>query len=261
MHPRHVWAVAVPALCVSLLATGPGASPAQAAPAPAARAAVRATQEPLPKRIVIGHSRQGRPIIAKRQGDPKAAKVLLVTGQMHGDETRAPLVVDAVRRLTPPKGVAIWTIRTLNPDGAARGTRRNARDVDLNRNFPFRWSASVVRPGPRAASEEETRATVAFLSKLRPDALVSFHQPYGLIDAGTGKSRPWGSFLASRTGVPAGYASCGGPCAGTMTSWFNANLPGWALTFEFGARPSDALINRTARVLVRELAPAIEDTK
>lgn len=213
----------------------------------------------LPRTVVIGQSRQGRGIIATRQGDPRAAKVLVIVGQMHGDERRAPLVVDRVRRLTPPPGVAMWTIRTLNPDGAAHRTRRNARDVDINRNFPFGWSSHVVRPGPRAGSEPETRAVMRFLTAVRPDALVSFHQPFGLIDAGTGKARNWGTFLAKRTGVPVGYASCGGPCAGTMTSWFNATLPGWALTFEFGPNPSNALLKKTARVLVDELAPAIKD--
>lgn len=212
-----------------------------------------------PQKLIVGKSSQGRAIVAVRQGDPRASRVLLVVGQMHGDERRAPLVVDEVRRLTPPPGVAIWTIRTLNPDGAAHRTRRNARDVDLNRNFPYRWSSHVVRPGPRAASERETRAMMTFMTAIRPDAMVSFHQPFGLIDAGTGKAERWGTFLAARTGVPVGYASCGGPCAGTMTSWFNATLPGWALTFEYGRNPSNALLRKTARALVNELAPAIED--
>ena len=44
------------------------------------------TEEPLPQRLEIGQSRNGTPIIAKRQGHADAKRVLLVLGQMHGDE-------------------------------------------------------------------------------------------------------------------------------------------------------------------------------
>ncbi len=215
----------------------------------------------IPSTVVIGRSWEGRQIVAVRQGNAQATKVLLVLGQMHGNETRAPLVVDAVRRLKAqtPSNVAIWTIRTMNPDGAAHGTRRNAHNVDLNRNFPYLWSASVNYPAPRSVSEVETRAVYNFLRFVRPDVVVSFHQPFGLIDGDSPKSLPWAYFLANYTGVPVGIAGCSGPCYGTMTSWFNARFPGWAMTFEFGSYPSQALIDRTARTLVTVLPPRVID--
>ena len=66
----------------------PGAAAASAASAP------RVIPPPL-----SSDDREGRPIVAVRQGNARATKVLLVLGQMHGNETRALLVVDAVRRL------------------------------------------------------------------------------------------------------------------------------------------------------------------
>lgn len=236
---------------IAATATEAGAAAAPAASAPRV----------IPSTVVIGRSWEGRPIVAVRQGNARATKVLLVLGQMHGNETRAPLVVDAVRRLKAqtPSNVAIWTIRTMNPDGAARGTRRNAHDVDLNRNFPYLWSASVNYPAPRSVSEVETRAMYNFLRFVRPDVVVSFHQPFGLIDGDSPKSLPWAYFLSNYTGVPVGIAGCSGPCYGTMTSWFNARFPGWAMTFEFGSYPSQALIDRTARTLVTVLPPRVID--
>lgn len=265
------WALAVATAATGILTAAPAGAIAPAAPADAgagaattagtATAQQAATPRIIPSTVVIGRSWEGRQIVAVRQGNARATKVLLVLGQMHGNETRAPLVVDAVRRLKAktPSNVAIWTIRTMNPDGAAHGTRRNAHNVDLNRNFPYLWSASVNYPAPRSVSEVETRALYNFLRFIRPDVVVSFHQPFGLIDGDSPKSRPWAYFLANYTGVPVGIAGCSGPCYGTMTSWFNARFPGWAMTFEFDDYPSQALIDRTARTLVTVLPPRVID--
>ena len=64
---------------------------------------------------------------------------MLVVGSIHGNETAGHAVVARLRALEPPPGVQLWLVRTVNPDGALIGTRQNARGVDLNRNFPFRW--------------------------------------------------------------------------------------------------------------------------
>ena len=123
----------------------------------------------LPRQLVIGESRRGRPIVAKRQGRADAERVLLVLGQMHGDEPYGRYVVDQVRKLKPRKNTAVWTIRTMNPDGAKLRTRRNANRVDLNRNFPDNWQAgdpgSLFYAGPRPASEPETRAFMAEIQR------------------------------------------------------------------------------------------------
>jgi len=52
-----------------------------------------------------------------------------------------------------PEGVAIWLVRSINPDGVAANLRKNARGVDLNRNFSVGWQASSdtssgYYPGP-----------------------------------------------------------------------------------------------------------------
>ena len=222
------------------------------------------TEEPLPQRLEIGQSRNGTPIIAKRQGPADAKRVLLVLGQMHGDEPYGRYVVDQLRTMSPKKDTAIWTVRTMNPDGARLRTRRNAARVDLNRNFPDNWlpgnPASLYYSGPRPASEPETRGFLAGMESIRPDAIVSFHQHANLVDRGQSrKVRPWVKRLSRDLNLPISRISCVTKCAGTMTGWFNANQPGWAVTVELPRSISVARQRSMARAMVR-LAPDLKPT-
>jgi protein MpaA len=78
-------------------------------------------------------------------------------------------------------GKATWIIVPLvNPDGFALRKRRNARGVDLNRNFPTRnWQPGSPRSrmygGPSPASEPETRAVMRIIARYRPDRIVTIH--------------------------------------------------------------------------------------
>src|SRR3712207_5325027 len=112
--------------------------------------------------MLAGYSVQGSPITAVRSGAADAPRTVLVVGVIHGNETAGRAVVRSLRHTTPPAGVQVWTVASLNPDGEGAGTRQNARGVDLNRNFPTRWKTAgrpwdVFYPGPSAASEPETR--------------------------------------------------------------------------------------------------------
>ena len=135
-------------------------------------AAVPAT---APAAETVGRSVEGRPIAATRLGAPDAPVRLLVVGSIHGDEPGGHAVIRALRRSAAPAGVQLWLVRTANPDGEARGTRQNARGVDLNRNFPRRWRAGgrpfdAYFPGRRPASEPETRALQRLVRRDPPAA-------------------------------------------------------------------------------------------
>ena len=93
---------------------------------------------PIVRRMVLGHSSQGRPIIAFRLGDPTSETTILVVGCIHGNECAGTAIARALIA-SPPAGIDLWVIRNLNPDGFRAGTRQNGRGVDLNRNFPFHW--------------------------------------------------------------------------------------------------------------------------
>lgn len=187
----------------------------------------------------IGTSVHGRPIRAFHLGDPGAKVTAVILGSMHGDERAGIRVVDALRKGARIKGVNLWVIRTINPDGVARDTRGNARGVDLNRNFRHHWAplSGSYYSGPRPYSEPESRALRDFLNDVKPRFMVSFHQPLH----GVGRDDERHAFqrrLARGLGLPIQAFHCSGTCHGTMTSWYNATHRGTAITVEFGSGPS-----------------------
>jgi predicted deacylase len=93
---------------------------------------------------------------------------VLVVGCVHGNEPAGIAVADALEHLSP-KGVDLWIVPDLNPDGVAADTRGNAHGVDLNRNFPFRWQprTGVYASGPRPLSEREAGIAYRLIRRLR----------------------------------------------------------------------------------------------
>ena len=172
-------------LTALLAALAPAAPPAYAAPSPSSPTTTAPAQVRIDK--VIGHSARGRAIHAYYRGTPGARHVLVLLGQMHGDEPAGRRTAEFVRdRMVPRERTGVWIVVSMNPDGAARGTRANARRVDLNRNWPTSGWTSAGRGGrywggPRPASEPETRAMIRFLRQIKPDYIASIHQPLAAI--------------------------------------------------------------------------------
>jgi protein MpaA len=139
------------------------------------------------RRVVLGRSVEGRPIVAFEVGDPNAARRELVVGCIHGNETAG---VAIARRLehASPIGLDLWIVPSFNPDGAAARTRGNARGVDLNRNFPWHWKrlGGLVYSGPRPLSEPESRIAYDLIKRLRPQVSIWFHQPLDVVDEAGG---------------------------------------------------------------------------
>ncbi|HQR25605.1 MAG TPA: DUF2817 domain-containing protein [Nocardioides sp.] len=207
-------------------------------PAPAPAVAQQATgPDAVVERRVIGHSVKGRPIVAYRLGEP-GKRVMMLIATLHGNEAAPRQILRSLVEGRPVHGIDLWVVPTYNPDGLARHTRKNARGVDLNRNYPYKWAPldGAYESGPRPRSEPETRAMMGFLREIRPRRILSFHQPLNGVDTDTKVPR-FARRVARALNLPAKAFTCGGVCHGTMTMWYNHTFSGSALTVEYGARP------------------------
>ena len=206
-------------------------------PAPVMRARASAAGGASARRVVIGRSVQGRPIVAWSLGSARARRRVVIIGVIHGNESAGLAITSRLRRIAPPPGVQLWLVPELNPDGVAADTRQNAHGVDLNRNFPYRWKFTadpVYYSGPRAESEPETRAMMGFVRRLRPTVTITYHQHMDLVDESGGDRG-----VARRYARIAGLRpTCLTFLPGEETAWSNHTFPGTtAFVVELPAGP------------------------
>ena len=225
-------------------ATGPGGA---ADPTPAS-ARVRV----LERKVEFGKSAEGRKLVAVRFGEAGARRKALMVGEIHGDEPEGREIVERLRtKYAGLDGVEVWSVISVNPDGHARHTRKNAHGVDLNRNFSVGWSgaeppSSGYYAGPHPFSEPESRAVKRLAKRIRPRVSIYWHQPWNRVLVpchGKAKvQRRYARIAGERT-------SCRGHDApGTAIDWQNRKLPGLAFVVELGAGElGDGELRRHAR--------------
>jgi protein MpaA len=178
---------------------------------------------------VYGASVDGIPLTVYLPDSGSADVVVLAA--IHGDEAETTVVVSEALRCLPNGDLQAAVILCGNPDGMLRGTRGNARGIDLNRNFPTsNWSPDSVcyksrandardialSPGAQPASEPETSALLSLLDRLKPRAVVSLHSALACVDD-SGASH-LGRQLADRCALPF-LTEIGYPTPGSMGTW------------------------------------------
>ncbi|MDQ3728450.1 MAG: DUF2817 domain-containing protein [Actinomycetota bacterium] len=203
--------------------------------------------------LEFGDSAQGRDLHTSRIGPRDAERTVLVVGSIHGDETEGHEIVERLRDESPAR-VTIWLVRSVNPDGVAGDTRKNAHGVDLNRNFPIDWQASSdsssgYYPGGKPLSEPESRAVIRLTKWIDPDLVVWYHQPWNqVLGSCTGPDRVQRRY-AQLTGME--FACRGGELPGTATKWLNRKPGRKAFVVELAAGElSSSAAARHARAVV-----------
>jgi protein MpaA len=183
------------------------------------------------RELTIGTTVLGRPIEAMVCRPPSYARPrppAVIFGAIHGDEPASALqaqrlVEDLIER---PPGRETWIIPIVNLDGLLAGSKNNARDVDLNRNFAARnWVATHAagyHPGAHPESEPETAALVAAIAKSGAERLIALHATYKVMNW-DGRGRE----LAEEMGRLAGYPASpdiGYPTPGSFGSKYGLDL-------------------------------------
>ena len=179
---------------------------------------------------VIGRSVDGRPITAYRMGTP-GGRVVLLIGEIHGDETKGCLITRLLRTMPTPVGIDMWLIDTMNPDGEVDGTRTNANGVDLNRNFEVGWNyiprstTNHQYSGEHPADQPETRAVEAFIREIRPSIGIWYHQDANTISI-SGARPEIPTLYGQIVGLEPGTVACSQMCTGTAGTFANRTIAG-----------------------------------
>jgi len=207
---------------------------------------------PRPERGILRHqpstygsSQLGTPLHV--YGPQTAVTDILILAAMHGDECDTTVVLSEALRHIPTGCMKNPVVLSVNPDGALRGTRCNARGVDLNRNWPTsNWSAEPVfyrghgqehqeielATGLSPASEPETRSLQALVQKLQPRTVVSLHAPLACVE--DPDARPLAQWIAEQVRLPlvpdVGYVTPGS--FGTWSVEQGINIITWELPAE-----------------------------
>ncbi|HEX4933779.1 MAG TPA: murein tripeptide amidase MpaA [Gemmatimonadaceae bacterium] len=208
-----------------------------------------------------GRSVLGLPLEVWR---PRGRCELLVFAAIHGEEPETTYALSRALRQLPAPAEHAAVVLAANPDGLVRGTRCNARGVDLNRNFPTStWRAApvtcrstiedpsdvILGTGAGPGSEPEVQALLALLAELRPEAVVALHAPLACID--DANESPLGRRLAERTGMPL-VRDVGYPTPGSFGTWgLEHGVP--VITYEFPLAATEVLMRDHVPVLVELL--------
>lgn len=200
---------------------------------------------------------KGRSIEAYEFGNGQ--RCTLVIGGVHGDETSGVILARALLQYLQSLSMAdfqrkVVLIPVANPDGFKAGTRRNAHQVDINRNFPTRNYGSRrlgrrYNPGKQPASEPETKAILKIAAEYQPDLIITFHADLNCVNY-DGPGAEAAARMAALNGMPVkddlGYAT-----PGSLGTYFGRERHIPVITLEL--RPEDNQWERHREAILAEI--------
>lgn len=184
----------------------------------------------------VGRSAEGRAIEACEVGS--GARKVLWVGGIHGTEREGSVATERLpaafaNTRTLGDHVTLTLVRDLNPDGSAANNRHNARDVDLNRNFPATNFVPHRRRGRAPLDQPESRVLHDLIVRGRPDLVLICHSTErGYINF-DGPARRYAEVFSRASGYPVVESNTLHSTPGSLGSWVGLDLGIPILTLEY----------------------------
>lgn len=227
------------------------------------------------------HSVEGRAISVHTFGS--GGRTIMMMAGVHGDEKNGvEMVASILRRLETQPGVSgsapdtqhlsppmnhqpsaippcrLVVMPLCNPDGYAAGTRRNARKIDINRNFPTKdFVGEADHPGgTEAASEPETRAILEVIAHFDPCLIITLHEAMACVNYNGTTAEEVADRISACCGLPT-MGDIGYPCPGSMGTYYGWERELPVITLEL-PKP-DADMSLIERAVLAELGLPIPE--
>ncbi len=189
------------------------------------------------KSFHFGYTSDGLSIPAYKFGD-KGPEILILAG-VHGDEIEGIQAANGLLQKFSqsfPYKLNLTLVPIFNLDGALRSQRKNAREIDLNRNLPTQdWSPEVAKvkynPGPHANSEPENNALVEHIKNKPPKFIITLHSWKPMLNI-NGDCHAVANVIASHTGYII-TEDIGYPTPGSLGTYCGLERQIPTITYEF----------------------------
>lgn len=207
----------------------------------------------------LGESVKGKAIDCYYFGS--GPETVIFFGAFHGDEPEsASLMFQFVAHLQAHpellKDRTAVIVPVVNPDGLAIENRRNANQVDLNRNYPTsNWNSegwgTDYWGGPGPVSEPETKIVVELLERFQPDRIISVHAPYRCVNF-DGPAETLAELLSKENGYKV-EPSIGYPTPGSFGTYAGIEKKIPTITLELPPKDKEDVWKDNRRALVKAL--------
>ena len=206
----------------------------------------------------FGYTSDGLTIPAYRFGEK--GPNILVLGGVHGDEIEGIIaangLLQAFSRSFPYK-LNLTLVPIFNLDGALRSQRKNAREIDLNRNLPTQdWSPEVAKekynPGPNANSEPENQALVEYIGSFKPDFIITLHSWKPMLNV-NGDCAAVANVISQHTGYVI-TDDIGYPTPGSLGTFSGLERSIPTITYEFERfLPAETILSKHVPAIIEGL--------
>lgn len=210
------------------------------------------------KAFHFGHTSDGLTIPAYKFGS-KGPEVLVIGG-VHGDEIEGIIAANGLLQKFSdsfPYKLNLTLIPIFNLDGALRSQRKNAREIDLNRNLPTQdWTPEVAKkkynPGPNPCSEPENQALVDYIKTNQPTFIITLHSWKPMLNTNGDCAQ-----VAQKISDHTGYIitdDIGYPTPGSLGTYCGLERQIPTITYEFERfLPAEKILNQHVPAIIEGL--------